>query len=105
MKTFEEGDVVAAETLFTDQSWQAVDPTEVSFVVELPDGSLQTYDYAGDDTPAPNVVARVNVGDYIFWFDTTGFPGLFAVQSLGVGVGQATTPTTYFQITPKLVAA
>jgi hypothetical protein len=101
MKVFEQGDIVSSATLFSGDSGP-VDPASVQYLMTVAGGAVATHSYTGATIPAPNIVARLEQGQYVFWCDTSNAAGLYAVQAVGTGPGQATTPKLYFQVRPKM---
>lgn len=78
MNEYWQGEVVVSEVIFRDKATNdAVDPTTVTFYYQLEDGTPSAVlTYTGATSPAVGVIARVGVGRYVSWIDTTAFVGV-----------------------------
>lgn len=81
MNVYTQGDIVVSRVLIRESlpgglQGNAVDPDVVTFYYE-PNGSppSATITYTDATEPAVGTIARVGVGRYITWVDTTDFLG------------------------------
>jgi hypothetical protein len=92
MNSYPETSIVEFRSLFQNESGQAVDPTNVYFayrVTGLPASAPISYNPGDATVPAVGVIARIGVGRYSTWVDTTGVSGVLNPSWTSTGVGQA----------------
>lgn len=96
---YTDGTTVRVPFQFEDYQGNPIDPTTVEFQWAVapsyggPLGSATTYTSTdippATSAPAIAHVARLAEGSFEVWLDTTGLPGYWTCQPVGIGVGQA----------------
>lgn len=88
-----EGNIAKFTVTFTvTGTTTLIDPTTVQFMDRLNGAAWSTpVLYTGSSSPSVGVVARLGVGTYQFWYDTTGLAGTLLGDWLSTGVGAAHT--------------
>lgn len=92
MKEYLQGRVVVSEVYFRDEQAKiAVDPNPVQFYYQPCDTApSDTLEWDGETTePAVGTIARLGVGHYMTYIDTTSFIGVTDEYWDGFGVHQA----------------
>jgi|SRR5665213_785371 len=86
-----QGSIVISNVRFRDEVTRAaIDPTTVEFYYQINgQGPSTTITYVDATVPSVGVIARMGVGWYQTWIDTTSFAGTTSEFWNGVGVGQA----------------
>jgi hypothetical protein len=82
VNVYTQGDIVVSEVVFRERlpgnlPGPAVDPTTVDFYYQ-PDNSApsDTITYVDATTPAIGTIAKIGIGRYVTWIDTTDFLGV-----------------------------
>lgn len=105
MNVYLQGTVVVSDVQFRDpeNSNIAVDPTTVTFYYDVGNGQVvsETITYASATEPSVGVVAKMGIGWYRTWIDTTDFAGITAQEWDGEGANQA-PGEKFFEVTARL---
>jgi hypothetical protein len=89
--TYLQGSIVISNARFRDEVTRAaIDPTTVEFYYQINGQEPSpTITYVDATVPSVGVIARMGVGWYQTWIDTTSFVGTTGEFWDGLGVGQA----------------
>ena len=104
MNVYLQGSIIVSDVRFRDpeNSNIAVDPTTVTFYYDVGDGQYvsDTITYTSATTPAVGTIAKMGIGWYRTWIDSTNFAGVTAAEWDGEGSNQA-PGEKFFQVTPR----
>jgi hypothetical protein len=105
MNIYLQGEIVISDFRFRnpENSNIAVDPTTVTFYYDVGAGQVVSdlLTYTSATQPAVGIIARMGVGWYRTWIDTTDFAGIVAQEWDGWGANQA-PGEKFFQVNPRL---
>lgn len=95
--TYDEGDIIRlANTLTTTATGVAIDPSTLTLVLLLPDGTETTYTYAS------SAITRDSLGNY--HVDVTpATSGIYRYRWTSTGTGTA-SEESWFEVRPRRVA-
>jgi hypothetical protein len=97
-----QGAIVVSDVQFRDpeNSNIAVDPTTVTFYYDVGDGQIvsDTLTYTSATVPAVGTIAKMGIGWYRTWIDTSDFAGIAAQEWDGAGTNQA-PGEKFFEVT------
>lgn len=94
MTSYPSGSIVKFRATFYANG-RPVDPAIVHFAAQLNDGAwTDTITFTSATVPAVGTLARLGIGVYESWYDTTGTSGELVGRIWSTGVGQGSQIAT-----------
>lgn len=89
MNEYQQGNIVVSEVVFRSVAGIAVDPSTVNFAYEVGTSVSAPITYDDATEPVVGVIARLGVGRYVTWIDTTDILGVVTENWTSGGQFQA----------------